>query len=295
MSDLLLNFTDPLVFDTMYSFLPKQAQPYFTPRDAIPRQLFSLWIILSLGGTLLYFLGAGFNYYFLFDKATLKHPKFLKNQIAREIYLSVESLPWTAIVTVPWFFFELRGYSKLYDTVTTWWEVPLSLAGFLVFTDCFVYWIHRGFHHPAVYGWLHKPHHTWKVTTPWAALAFHWLDGYGQSIPYHVYVYLFPMWKPLYMALFVFVQLWTISIHDGVYLSNDEVLLSAAHHNIHHLEFNYNYGQYTTLWDRIGGSYKKPEDEFKNQMFFDKIRRRKAQAQAQAAKGAGEKSVKKEE
>ena len=25
--------------------------------------------------------------------------------------------------------------------------------------------------------------------------------------------------------------------------------------------FNYNYGQFTTLWDRLGGSYRKPNDE----------------------------------
>ena len=30
---------------------------------------------------------------------------------------------------------------------------------------------------------------------------------------------------------------------------------------MHHLYFNYNYGQYTTLWDRLGGSYRKPNDE----------------------------------
>ncbi|KAJ3416643.1 c-5 sterol desaturase [Chytridiales sp. JEL 0842] len=285
--DVLLNITDPLFFDSFYGAidshlpdLPKSVASFlsFSARDSIPRQLFTIWVLLTIGGTLVYFIGAGASYYFWFDKETLKHPKFLPNQIRREITLSLASLPWTGVVTVPWFFFELRGYSKLYDNVTTWWEIPLQLAGFLVFTDCFVYWIHRGFHHPWIYGWLHKPHHTWKVTTPWAALAFHWLDGYGQSLPYHIFVYLFPMWKPLYLGLFVFVQLWTISIHDGVYISDDEILLSAAHHNIHHLEFNYNYGQYTTLWDRIGGSYKKPEKEYKEEMFFDKLKKRKAVA-----------------
>lgn len=30
---------------------------------------------------------------------------------------------------------------------------------------------------------------------------------------------------------------------------------------MHHLYFNYNYGQFTTLWDRFGGSYRKPNDE----------------------------------
>ena len=30
---------------------------------------------------------------------------------------------------------------------------------------------------------------------------------------------------------------------------------------MHHLYFNFNYGQFTTLWDRLGGSYRKPNDE----------------------------------
>jgi lathosterol oxidase len=34
----------------------------------------------------------------------------------------------------------------------------------------------------------------------------------------------------------------------------------AANHTLHHLYFNYNYGQYFTLWDRIGGSYRKPTE-----------------------------------
>lgn len=30
---------------------------------------------------------------------------------------------------------------------------------------------------------------------------------------------------------------------------------------MHHLYFNYNYGQFTTLWDRLGGSYRQPNIE----------------------------------
>lgn len=30
---------------------------------------------------------------------------------------------------------------------------------------------------------------------------------------------------------------------------------------MHHLYFQYNYGQFTTLWDRLGGSYRRPNDE----------------------------------
>lgn len=65
----------------------------------------------------------------------------------------------------------------------------------------------------------------------------------------------------VYLSLFVFVNIWTISIHDGDYrLPGPLIFLinGAAHHVDHHLYFNYNYGQYFTLWDRLGGSYRHP-------------------------------------
>jgi hypothetical protein len=50
------------------------------------------------------------------------------------------------------------------------------------------------------------------VPTPWAAYAFHPLDGYSQSIPYHSFVYLFPMHRFVYLSLFIVVNLWTILV-----------------------------------------------------------------------------------
>lgn len=64
-----------------------------------------------------------------------------------------------------------------------------------------------------------------------------------------------------YLSLFVFVNIWTISIHDGDYRIPSPLrflINGAAHHVDHHLFFNYNYGQYFTLWDHIGGSYRYP-------------------------------------
>lgn len=40
--------------------------------------------------------------------------------------------------------------------------------------------------------------------------------------------------------------------------SVQNVINGSAHHSDHHTAFNYNYGQYFTLWDRIGGSYQYP-------------------------------------
>ena len=49
-------------------------------------------------------------------------------------------------------------------------------------------------------------------------------------------------------------------IHDGNHMYNNKVVNGTACHTVHHLYFSYNFGQFTTLWDRLGGSYRRPED-----------------------------------
>jgi Delta7-sterol 5-desaturase len=226
-----------------------------------------------LAGTLIYFVFATLSYLFVFDHATFRHPKYLKNQIRMEIRQAVTSIPQIAVLTVPFFVAEVRGYSFMYDTVSdpgfnhpvlnlfgswyNWIQFPL----FILFTDFFIYWIHRGLHHPLVYKHLHKPHHKWIMPTPYASIAFHPIDGYSQSLPYHIFPFVLPLQKFAYVALFAFIQIWTVIIHDGEYVANSPVINGAACHTMHHLYFNYNYGQFTTLWDRLGGSYRKPNLE----------------------------------
>jgi lathosterol oxidase len=50
-------------------------------------------------------------------------------------------------------------------------------------------------------------------------------------------------------------------LDDGEYVANSPIINGAACHTMHHLYFNYNYGQFTTLWDRLNGSYRKPNEE----------------------------------
>src|SRR6218665_1595484 len=139
--------------------------------------------------------------------------------------------------------------------------IALSVVAFILFTDCCIYWIHRWLHHRIFYSRLHKPHHQWKVPTPFASHAFHPVDGFLQSVPYHLYVFLFPMHKFTYLFLYVGVNIWTVSIHDGDFRVPEilkPLINGSAHHTDHHLFYGYNYGQYFTLWDRIGGSFRNP-------------------------------------
>jgi len=199
---------------------------------------------------------------FVFDKETMKHPKFLENQVWKEIRQANIALPGMSLLTLPIFLAELRGFSRLYDTdgPGLWYDI-LQFPLFIIFTDFCIYWIHRGLHHPRLYRILHKPHHKWIIPTPYASHAFHPVDGFAQSVPYHIFPFIFPLHKLAYLALFVFVNFWAIFIHDGEYVANGPFINGAACHTIHHLYFNYNYGQYTTLWDRLGKSYRNPNGE----------------------------------
>ncbi|KAL3425662.1 c-5 sterol desaturase [Phlyctema vagabunda] len=243
---------------------PEAAYKSAWTRDNIYRQSVSLYLVTWLAGAAIYFVVSSLSYVFIFDKTTFKHPKFLKNQVSMEIKQAVSAMPTIALLTTPFFLLEVLGYSKLYERTAEgpgawydWAQFPL----FLLFTDFCIYFIHRGLHHPLIYKHLHKSHHKWIMPTPYASVAFNPFDGFMQSLPYHLYPFMFPLQKFAYLGLFLFVQIWTVFIHDGEYVANSPILNGAACHTMHHLYFNYNYGQYTTLWDRLGGSYRKPNEE----------------------------------
>lgn len=261
--DHIMEIIDEYALDSVYSALGTKFPalvPYIA-RDHIARQTWSVYWMAAFGAIALYFAGALFNWHFVFNKELMKHPKYKSNQVQLEIGLALPSLFGMSLVTLPIFLLDVRGYALFYRDIDSYgWPYLIgSCFAFLFFTDCLVYWIHRALHWGPLYKHIHKPHHRWLVSTPFASHAFHPLDGVAQSLPYHVYGFLFPMHSITWALMFFFVNCWTISIHDGNHFSGSKILNTTAHHSIHHRDFNYNYGQYFTLWDRIGGSYRAPE------------------------------------
>lgn len=203
--DLVLTASDSLILDRLYSHIPLSSTPYCPallaplcaylpsaplPRDSIPRQLVSLYLLTYLGILFLYFAFASFSYYFIFDRRMELHPRFLPNQVRQEIRLSLDSFAPVSLLTLPWFLWDVRGYSKLYGSLEegpfgggapwkAWAYAAASAVAFLLFTDYLIYWVssrfsvllggwlliarlaqvHRTLHHPALYKRIHKPHH----------------------------------------------------------------------------------------------------------------------------------------
>ncbi|EGN99163.1 hypothetical protein SERLA73DRAFT_137362 [Serpula lacrymans var. lacrymans S7.3] len=279
--DIILDISNEYFLDRVWAnVLPRHVSPYSNsssiplavdpvsawPRDHIGRQLISLVVLTLIGIHCLYFIFAGLSYQFIFNHDMMRHPRFLKNQVKLEIQTSLRSFPWMMLLTLPWFQAEVMGYSKLYNSIDDYGAAYfwLSIPCFLLFTDYSVYWVHRILHHPMLYKTFHKPHHKWIIPTPFASYAFHPVDGYLQSVPYHLFVFMFPLHRKLYLALFVFVNFWSILIHDSDMITGhflEKVINGPAHHTLHHLYFTVNYGQYFTWADRVGGSYRQPESQ----------------------------------
>jgi len=230
----------------------------------LPTELFSIWLMLASGSYLFYFTFASLSYYFFYlrNRATYYPPSLpddLSDQVKVEIGIAMRMLPRMAILFMPFTWGVLHGYSKIYYDVSDygWVYLVLTVPFFLFVTDFLIYWIHRLLHWGLIYKHIHKPHHTYKYTTPFSSHAFHYVDGWAQGVPYYIFIYLFPTHYLLFVAMFIGVNMWTINIHDQVdFLGDWWIMNSTGHHTVHHTDFNFNYGQYFSIWDRLGGTYK---------------------------------------
>eukprot|EP01095_Lingulamoeba_sp_RSL-Kostka_P016067 TRINITY_DN7681_c0_g1_i1.p1 TRINITY_DN7681_c0_g1~~TRINITY_DN7681_c0_g1_i1.p1 ORF type:complete len:289 (+),score=37.90 TRINITY_DN7681_c0_g1_i1:132-998(+) len=229
-----------------------------------PIRVFSvIWLILVVFSIIGYFSLCSISYFVIYKlyPHTLEDiDKAIKpGQIKREIKVSLSGVPVIATLTAPIYVLHWAGFGQLYYDITEYSAayIIFNAIWFILFTDCLIYWIHWGLHLEPFYTYLHKTHHSFLCPTPWAAIAFHPVDGYLQSTPYHLFTFIFPMNNWVYLGMFVFVQIWTISIHDRLSMTKlDGVINGSAHHAGHHYYYRYNYGQYFTLWDRLNNTHR---------------------------------------
>jgi Delta7-sterol 5-desaturase len=155
-----------------------------------------------------------------------------------------------------------RGHSKVYFDVHEygWGYLLLSVLLLLALSETLVYWAHRFLHWGKVWDYLHKYHHQFDRPTPWAGVSFHPADSFLQGLPHHLAIFLFPMHFDVYIVSVALLTVWAVSIHDRVSIVRWGFINYAGHHTMHHYYDDYNYGQYTTVWDRLMGTYRSPRD-----------------------------------
>lgn len=136
---------------------------------------------------------------------------------------------------------------------------------YIIFHICYdeflTYWGHRLLHHPKIYKKIHIIHHTTKAVTPFTGFAFHPLDAFVQAVPVFTSCYFVPIHINIVLLHGVATSLWAFSIHDNVNMIPFKGILFAGSHSIHHYPWgvDYNYGKFTSVCDRLYGTYCDPE------------------------------------
>ena len=190
------------------------------------------------------------------------HKKKLKSkQYKKEIFWSAISGIIFGIFAIVVFYLFNNNYTAIYTNFNDFpiWYTPLSIIGFLFLQDTYYYWIHRWMHLPKIYKHFHLIHHKSVHTSAFTAFSFHPLETILQALFFPLILILLPI--HLYAFFFV-LGLMTLSAtinHAGVEIYPSGKLgkfikkwiIGATHHDKHHTKFNYNFGLYFTIWDRL--------------------------------------------
>jgi Delta7-sterol 5-desaturase len=160
-----------------------------------------------------------------------------------------------------------HGILRTNEEPVAYWVIGLEYALYFLAFDTWFYWLHRWMHKESIYGWVHKWHH--KSTSPNLLTTFS--VNPLESLVNGGFVPIFLssaalVGLPLHAAAVALMVLTNIVM--GLYVhSGYEFLprwwnrswatkwfISATFHDQHHKYFNWNYGGYTTLWDRLSGT-----------------------------------------
>ena len=131
---------------------------------------------------------------------------------------------------------------------------------FIVMNDTLHYWGHRALHHKAIYKYIHKQHHEFKIPIGISAKYAHIIeDIVANTIPTVIgpvimrsHVYVFWLWLCIRLIE-------TVDVHSGYCLPWSPYQLfpfqrSVARHDFHHSHNMGCYGSFTTFWDWITGT-----------------------------------------
>ncbi|MFA7273470.1 MAG: sterol desaturase family protein [Crocinitomicaceae bacterium] len=171
-----------------------------------------------------------------------------------------------AVVSEPISNFTLR-YTEFSDrTVGYWW---LSILLMILLHDTYFYWAHRLMHHKKIFNLFHLVHHRSLNPSPWAAYAFHPLEGIIEAGVIFPIVFLIPHHVSAIIVFLFFMIIYNVYGHLGYELYPKgfnknfigKWLNTSVNHNQHHEKITGNYGLYFLFWDRWMGTMRDDYDQ----------------------------------
>jgi Delta7-sterol 5-desaturase len=169
------------------------------------------------------------------------------------------------------------GITRLYLDIHQYplWYLAVSYLLVIVLQDAYFYFLHRLFHHPALFFWLHRGHHRSIDPTPWTSFAFDSLESVAHLVFLVAIVFILPIHFVTMIAVLMTMTIWSVMNHLGLKWLPEKFphhwcgkwFIGPAHHTTHHHQYRYHYGLYFTFWDRqLGTESPKYDQELTDSM-----------------------------
>ncbi|MEH1800276.1 MAG: sterol desaturase family protein [Nostoc sp.] len=142
------------------------------------------------------------------------------------------------------------------------WYLVVSFIAVLVLQDTYFYFIHRMFHQPLIFRWMHYGHHRSGEPTPWSSSAFDLPEAIVQAFFFVGVSFIVPLHFITLVAALITMTVWAVFTHLGFELFPSSFknywigkwLIGSMHHSIHHRKYKVHYGLYFTFWDKLLGT-----------------------------------------
>jgi sterol desaturase/sphingolipid hydroxylase (fatty acid hydroxylase superfamily) len=142
------------------------------------------------------------------------------------------------------------------------WYLGISFLAVLILQDGYFYFLHRLFHHPLLFKWIHSGHHRSVVPTPWTSFAFDLPEAFIQALFFCCIVFIIPLHFLTLISLLVTMTISSVWTHLGLEIFPSSFsshwlgkwLIGSTNHAVHHRRHTVNYGLYFTFWDKYCGT-----------------------------------------
>lgn len=218
------------------------------------------WIALSLMiNVALYLFSIGL---YIFIETTCRKIKLQdKNHPVTwsDFYLSLFTVVCNSLVMLAGVFLWKNGWIMLGENQEVR-GIIAEVAAFLLLMDLLMYFFHYAAHSPFVYKLLHGKHHEHVSTNFLSLFVLHPFEtlGFGMMMLILLMSYNFSV---ISISIYLLLNLiWGTIGHlnrEFFPASFDRFLIGTTRfHNQHHLDETKNFGFYTSIWDRLFGTYK---------------------------------------
>lgn len=234
----------------------------------------AVWPRWTIAAVALFLIYVVFRKYF--QRHKIQDTPFDWKQFRHEIAFSFLTLSFGNLIGFATELIVTSGVSTVLKTPVNLATLFLIIGQFFLYFvlfDIYFYFMHRLFHTKLLY-WMHKYHHRSVVPDPLSAFSFHPLEALltGGFVPLMVLIFHLHLYAII--AATTFGVLNSVLIHSGHEVfprwwyrkdSFSRFYLSPMFHDRHHSTYRYNFGGFTTIWDRVFGTMEPEFGERYNQ------------------------------